>query len=127
MLIRFVMNKGKSWGRGLEMIVKRGQNCWCPLSDCLQSQFSEGSGGVQGGERSEEYMHWNLCSAVATEIRKSGKACLCVPFAVFFRSDLTSPFFLVALRSQFSGVNPVCSPHLPPHSARVLLLGVPSL
>ena len=57
MFIQSVMNKGKNWGQEwVEMIVKSGAwNCWCALLTAFIPEFSEGSGGVQGGEGSEEY------------------------------------------------------------------------
>ena len=127
MFIRSVMNKGKNWGQEwVEMIVKSGAwNCWCALLTAFIPEFSEGSGGVQGGERSEEY----ACTGIMPSCGHPeyggclGKACLQFSLCcVLLLLTSLLPFFIqVALRSQFSGVNPVCSPPLPPTLLGALL------
>lgn len=80
------------------MIVKSGaRNCWCPLLTVFIPEFSEGSGGVQGGERSEEY----VCTGIMPSCGHRGysgclgKACLwCSLCCVLLRLTSLLPFFL---------------------------------
>ena len=114
MFIQWGMNKRNSWGQEwVDMIVKSGAwNCWCAFIP----ESSEGSTGVQGGERSKEYVRTAIMPSCGHRENGGplGKALQC-SLCCLLRLTSLLPFFLqVALRSHFSGVNPVCSPQLPP-------------
>ena len=78
------------------MIVKSGAwNCWCARLTAFIPESSEGSAGVQGGERSEEYARTAITPSCGHRENdgRLGKALQC-SLCCLLRLTSLLPFFL---------------------------------